>query len=103
MRRFILAVRRLIVLALVLMVPGAASITRSGDREGLHRAATRCSLLYDQWHASSHRGVACEKCHGGALTLDASFHWNNATARLFAPPRRPAGANRDSATGTCRP
>ena len=40
-------------------------------------AATRCASchemqpLYDQWHASSHRGVACEKCHGDALTTDA--------------------------------
>jgi hypothetical protein len=39
--------------------------------------------LYDQWHGSSHRGIACEKCHGGALTLDASFHWNNVT-RVYA-------------------
>ena len=32
---------------------------------------------YDAWHASSHRGIACGKCHGDALTLDASFHMNN--------------------------
>jgi hypothetical protein len=34
--------------------------------------------LYDRWHTSTHRGIACAKCHGGALTMDASFHWNNA-------------------------
>ncbi len=77
MRRFILAAG-LIVLAVVLMVPGASLYYESGAGKG----CTGCHEMqpvYDQWHASSHRGVACEKCHGGALTLDASFHWNNAT------------------------
>ena len=26
--------------------------------------------LFDTWHQSSHRGMACDKCHGGALTFE---------------------------------
>ena len=77
MRRFILAAAPVVV-AVVLMVPGASLYYESGAGKG----CTGCHEMqpvYDQWHASSHRGVGCEKCHGGALTLDASFHWNNAT------------------------
>jgi Cytochrome c554 and c-prime len=39
--------------------------------------------LYDQWSASSHRRIGCEKCHGDALTFDVSFHANNA-ARAYS-------------------
>lgn len=68
----------LIVLAIVLMVPAASLYYESGAGAG----CTSCHEMqsfYDQWHSSSHRGIGCEKCHGGALTFDASFHWNNAT------------------------
>lgn len=62
--------------ALVLMVPGGGLYYEAG-----HGArCTSCHEMdpfYDTWHQSSHRGVGCKKCHGGALTLDASFHGNN--------------------------
>lgn len=81
MRR-ILATTGLILAALVLLIPASEFYYESG-------AGKRCvachemQSLYDQWHASSHRGLACEKCHGGVLTLNASFHLNNA-ARLYS-------------------
>ena len=53
--------------------------------------------LYDQWHASSHRGIACEKCHGGALTLDARSTGTTPRALYCAPAGRPAGAASASA------
>lgn len=71
----------LVIAAVVLMVPGASLYYESGGGKG----CTSChemQPLYEQWHGSSHRGIACEKCHGGALTADLSFHWNNAT-RVF--------------------
>jgi len=34
---------------------------------------------YDFWRASSHRGIACSKCHGGAFTADVGFHLQNAS------------------------
>ena len=67
-----------VAMAIVLMVPGASLYYESGGGKG----CTSCHEMrpvYDQWHGSSHRGIACEKCHGGALTADVSFHWNNAT------------------------
>lgn len=72
----------LAVLAVVLMVPGASLYyeLRAG------RGCTSChemQPMYDQWHASSHRNIACEKCHGGALTTELAFHWNNAM-RVYA-------------------
>jgi hypothetical protein len=68
----------LLVVAALLSVPGASLYYESGGGKG----CTSCHemrTIYDQWHTSSHRGIGCEKCHGGALTMDASFHWNNAT------------------------
>lgn len=32
---------------------------------------------FEKWTASTHRKIACEGCHGGALTLEAGFHLNN--------------------------
>lgn len=72
----------LALLALVLLVPGASLYYES--RAG--RGCTSChemQPMYDRWHASSHRNIACEKCHGGALTTDLAFHWNNAR-RVYA-------------------
>jgi hypothetical protein len=68
----------LIVLALLLLVPGASLYYESGSGAG----CTKCHEMnapYDQWHGSSHRETACAACHGGAFTMDVSFHWNNAT------------------------
>jgi hypothetical protein len=43
-------------------------------------SCARCHEIretWQVWQASTHRGVACSECHGGVLTLDASFHANN--------------------------
>ncbi len=77
MKRFVLIAGLMAAFAL-LMVSGASLYYESGGGKG----CTSCHEMqpvYSRWRASSHRGIACEKCHGGALTLDASFHWNNAT------------------------
>jgi len=67
----------LLVAAIAVMVPGASLYYESGSG---NRCASCHEMqgLYDRWHNSSHRGVACEKCHGSAFTTDASFHMNNA-------------------------
>jgi hypothetical protein len=44
------------------------------------RFCARCHEIrpaFDQWHASTHRGIECRECHGGILTLDMAFHANN--------------------------
>ena len=74
----ILLIAGLLILAVVILVPGASFYYEVGR-------GTRCTschemqAFYDKWHFSSHRGIDCAKCHGGALTLDVSFHLNNAT------------------------
>lgn len=68
----------LVAVALLLMVPAASLYYESGAGKGC-AACHEMQSLYDQWHASSHQAVTCQKCHGGALTLDVAFHWNNAT------------------------
>ncbi len=71
----------LLVLALVLTVPTASLYYESGGGKG----CTSCHEMqpqFDTWHASSHRGMACEKCHGGAFTPNVKFHWNNANRLL---------------------
>src|SRR5450432_2776403 len=43
-------------------------------------SCVRCHEIrrnYDEWQASSHRGVQCADCHGGMATLDAGFHLGN--------------------------
>lgn len=71
----------LAVVAVILAIPGTSLYYESGN-------GARCTSchemqgLYDRWHGSSHRGIGCEKCHGGALTLDASFHLRNASRAL---------------------
>jgi Cytochrome c3/Cytochrome c554 and c-prime len=32
---------------------------------------------YNDWHASTHRDVACGACHGGLFSLDVRFHLKN--------------------------
>jgi hypothetical protein len=64
--------------SLLMLVPGTTLYFESGN-------GTRCTTChemgdtYGRWHNSSHRGIACEKCHGGALTADPKFHLNNAS------------------------
>jgi hypothetical protein len=55
------------VFALLVAVPGARVYSGS---EGA--SCTRCHEIepqYDTWNASSHRGVRCDQCHGGALAI----------------------------------
>ena len=72
----ILFLSLLALVAVILAVPGTGLYYESGN-------GVRCTSchemqsLYDRWHGSSHRGIACDKCHGGAITLNASFHLNN--------------------------
>jgi hypothetical protein len=73
-----IAAAALIVAAVLLSVPGATLYYESGGGTGCLKCH-EMQTLYDTWHSSSHRGIACEKCHGGALTMDARFHWNNVT------------------------
>ena len=78
----IVAVAGLLVAALILMLPASELYYESG-------AGSRCTTchemqaVYDQWHTSTHRNMSCAKCHGQALTLEASFHMNNAH-RLYS-------------------
>ena len=66
----------LLIAACLLMTPGATLYFESGN-------GTRCTTchemqpLYDTWHSSSHRNIACGKCHGDALTVDVAFHMTN--------------------------
>ena len=88
----------LVAVALILMVPLPSLYFESGG-------GTRCLTChemqsnFDQWHSSSHRGVGCAKCHGDALTTDASFHLNNVkrayTHLLGELPERVGFANKD--------
>jgi Cytochrome c554 and c-prime len=44
------------------------------------KACARCHEIWQpttDWHASTHRNVACGACHGDVFTLDAGFHLNN--------------------------
>ena len=64
------------VIAFLLAIPGGSLYFESGG--GVR--CTNCHEMqpqFDVWHASSHRNVGCEKCHGGALTLDVDFHRTN--------------------------
>lgn len=71
-----LLISALIVVAGILMIPATTLYFESGQ-------GTRCTSCHEMrtpyalWNSSSHRGVGCEKCHGGALTLNVAFHQNN--------------------------
>jgi Cytochrome c554 and c-prime len=65
-----------IVAAAILMLPGASLYYESGGGKNC-ASCHEMQQPYDQWHASSHRNIGCGKCHGGALTANVSFHWNN--------------------------
>ncbi|HWB99060.1 MAG TPA: multiheme c-type cytochrome, partial [Bryobacteraceae bacterium] len=71
-----LLVAGLLVLAGLLMIPGASLYYESGNGE----ACARCHEIrgsFENWQASTHRSVACKSCHGDALTLDPQFHMTN--------------------------
>jgi hypothetical protein len=71
-----LLVAGLLAAAVLLMIPGGSLYFETGN-------GARCvschemQPLYDTWSQSSHRDIACGKCHGDALTTNASFHMNN--------------------------
>jgi len=68
----------LAVLILLLLLPGASWFYSSSGPAG--KSCSRCHEIrptYNLWVSSSHRGIDCEQCHGGALTLDAGFHLTN--------------------------
>jgi len=72
----ILVTLTIVATAVILMAPGASLYYERDSGRG----CTSCHEMqevYDQWRTSSHRGLACSGCHGGALTADVSFHWNN--------------------------
>jgi hypothetical protein len=73
----ILPTLALVVAAVTAMAPVSTFYFETGKGQ----RCTNChemQPLYDPWIASSHRQIGCSKCHGSALTLDASFHLNNA-------------------------
>ena len=75
MKRILLA-GALVAVAALLMVPATSFYFETG-RGARCTSCHEMQGVYDMWHASSHRAVACGKCHGDALTTDASFHINN--------------------------
>ncbi len=75
MKRILLS-GALVFVAAILMVPATTVYFEAGH-------GARCAgchemqAAYDLWRGSSHRAIACGKCHGDVLTTDASFHLNN--------------------------
>jgi NapC/NirT cytochrome c family protein/cytochrome c554/c'-like protein len=72
------------VLPLLLIVAGAAllgpgAIFYSGYSSGqLCASCHEISSAYNEWHASTHRNVACSSCHGSAFSAGLRFHLKNA-------------------------
>jgi len=63
-------------LAVIALVPASSLYYESTGGTG----CARCHEIrptYDEWHASTHRKIACGACHGDAFTIDAGFHLNN--------------------------
>jgi len=107
MRRALL-VAALVILAGLLMIPAASFYYEAGNGEN----CTRCHEMrpvFETWRASAHTKIGCQECHGGGMTPDWKFHWNNAqrvqfhlagnvadmprrAARSVTVPRRPPGA-----------
>ena len=104
MRKWILGAV-LVGAAALLMVPATTVYFETGNG----RRCTGCHEMqsqYDHWADSSHRGIACTKCHGGAFTTDVSFHAEN-VERAWAHvrgdlPERIAFSNRDSVEMTAQ-
>lgn len=76
-----LRIAAIITVASILFVPGASFYYESNGGRGC-ASCHEMTQMYGEWHASSHREVACDACHGGALTLNPMFHLRNA-ARVF--------------------
>jgi len=75
MRKWILGVA-LAAAAALLSVPAGGLYFESGNG----RRCASCHEMqpsYDEWAHSSHREIACAKCHGGALTSGMAFHRTN--------------------------
>ena len=75
MKKWILGIT-LVAAAVLLSVPAGGLYFESGKGQ----RCTNCHEMqptYNQWADSSHRGINCDKCHGGALTTDVSFHRTN--------------------------
>ena len=67
----------LVAAALLITAPSATFYFETGRG----RRCTSCHEMqpfFDQWAGSSHRGITCGECHGGALTTNVAFHRNNA-------------------------
>ena len=67
------AVAALVVIALA---PAASIYYESKGGPGCGRCH-EIQPIYETWHTSTHRKIACSACHGDAATLDAGFHLNN--------------------------
>jgi hypothetical protein len=63
-------------LAVIALAPAASVYYESKGGPGCARCH-EIAPIYETWHNSSHRKVACSACHGDAATLDAGFHLNN--------------------------
>lgn len=66
----------LVAVSALLSVPAGEMYFESGHG----RRCTTCHEMrpeFELWAASSHRGIACAKCHGSALTAGADFHRDN--------------------------
>jgi Cytochrome c554 and c-prime len=63
-------------LAVIALAPAASVYYESRGGPGCARCH-EIAPIYETWHASTHRKIACSACHGDAATLDAGFHLNN--------------------------
>lgn len=73
----IVRVAAMLAVAAILFVPGASLYYESNGGRGC-AGCHEMGQMYNEWHASSHRNIPCETCHGGALTLNPMFHLKNA-------------------------
>lgn len=80
MKRLLIA-GAIAVVAAVLAVPAGSLYFEMGGGS----RCTSCHEMqpnFDVWHASSHRRIGCEKCHGNALTFNIDFHRTNITRAI---------------------
>ena len=84
-----------------IMVPGASLYYESGTGNALY-ILPRDAAGLRSWHTSSHRGIVCEKCHGGALHTGRFVSLNNAHSRSTRTCAATCRSRSRSATGTCR-
>jgi Cytochrome c554 and c-prime len=62
--------------AVIALAPAASVYYESKGGPGCARCH-EIAPVYETWHTSTHRKIACSACHGDAATLDAGFHLNN--------------------------